>query len=165
MADAKITDLAELTTVDPDADFVEIVDMSEGGLKNKKVKTKNLKTLEQIPVACSDESTALTTGAAKVTWHMAYAFHVVEVFAGLSTVQTGSGGGGLVTIDINEAGASILSTKITIDNGEETSLTAATQPVISDAALAKGAKMTADIDQIGDGTAKGLKIYLIGYRT
>jgi hypothetical protein len=35
---------------------------------------------------------------------------------------------------------------------------------MSDTSLAKGAKITIDIDQIGDGTAKGLKVYLIGWR-
>ena len=65
-------------------------------------------------------------------------------------------------MDVNEAGTSILSTKLTIDNTEKTSTTAAAAPVISDAALADDAEITIDIDQIGDGTAKGLKVYLIG---
>lgn len=112
-----------------------------------------------IPIACSDETTALTAGAAKVTFHMPFSMTLTEVFAGLTTPQTS---GSIFTVDVNESGASILSTKITIDNAEETSLTAATAPVISDASLGKGAKITVDIDQIGDGTAKGLKIYLIG---
>lgn len=112
-------------------------------------------------VACSDETTALTAGTSKVTFHMPYAYTLTEVIAELVTPQTS---GAIFTVDINEAGVSILSTKLTIDNTEETSLTAATPPVISDAALAKGAKITVDIDQIGDGTAKGLKIHLIGYQ-
>jgi len=58
----------------------------------------------------------------------------------------------------------ILSTKLTIDNTEKTSTTAATAAVISDTALADDAEITIDIDQIGDGTAKGLKITLIGTR-
>lgn len=112
-----------------------------------------------LPIACSDETTALTTGTAKVTFHMPYAMTVTEIFAGLTSVQaTGS----TFTVDVNEAGSSILSTKITIDNTEETSLTAATQPVVSDSSLAKGAKITIDIDQVGDGTAKGLKVYIVG---
>jgi len=36
--------------------------------------------------------------------------------------------------------------------------------VISDAALADDAEITVDIDQVGDGTATGLKITLIGYQ-
>jgi len=59
---------------------------------------------------------------------------------------------------------SILSTKLTIDNGESTSITAATPAVVSDTLIAKGSKVTVDIDQIGDGTAKGLLVTLIGYQ-
>lgn len=117
---------------------------------------------QAIPIACSDETTAITAGVAKVTFHMPFAMTLTEVFAGLTTVQTS---GSIFTVDINEAGSSIISTKITIDNTEETSLTAATPPVISDANLAKGAKITIDVDQIGDGSAKGLKVYLVGYVT
>lgn len=118
----------------------------------------------QVPigVACSDETTALTTGTAKVTMRMPYAYTVQSVRASLTTPQTG---GSIFTVDINENGSSILSTKITIDNGEDTSTTAATPPVLSDTSLADDAEITFDIDQIGDGTAKGLKVWLIGYPT
>jgi len=86
------------------------------------------------------------------------------VRASLSTAQTGNGGGGIFTVDVNEAGTTILSTKLTIDNGETTSTTAATPAVISDTALADDAEISIDVDQIGDGTAKGLKVTLIGTR-
>lgn len=112
-----------------------------------------------IQVAVSDEVTSLTTGTAKVTFRMPYAMTLTAIRASLSTAQaTGS----ILTIDINEGGTTILSTKLTIDNTEKTSVTAATAAVISDASLADNAEMTMDIDQIGDGTAKGLKIDLIG---
>lgn len=110
-------------------------------------------------VAASDETTALTTGTAKVTFRMPFAMTLTAVRATLSTTQTS---GNILTIDINEAGSTILSTKLTIDNGEETSTTAATPAVISDSALADDAEITIDIDQVGDGTAKGLKVVLIG---
>lgn len=116
---------------------------------------------ESIIIACSDETTALTTGAGKVTFRMPYAFTLTAVRASLTTAQTS---GSIFTVDINEAGASILSTKLTIDNGEKTSTTAAAAPVISDASLADDAEITIDIDQVGDGTAKGLKVVLIGSR-
>lgn len=116
--------------------------------------------LQTIPIACGDELTPMTAGAAKVTFHMPFAFVLTEVIAGLTTPQTS---GSIFTVDVNEAGASVLSTKLTIDNTEETSLTAATPPVVSDTALAKGAKITIDVDQVGDGTAAGLKVYLVGY--
>ena len=115
----------------------------------------------EIQVAASDETTALTTGTAKVTFRTPCAMTVTSVRASLSTAQTS---GNIFTVDINEGGNSILSTKLTIDNTERTSVTAATQPVISDTALADDAEMTIDIDQVGDGTAKGLKVTIIGTR-
>lgn len=117
---------------------------------------------ESIIIACSDETTALTTGTAKVTFRMPYAFTLSAVRASLTTAQTS---GSIFTVDINEAGTTILSTKLTIDNTEKTSTTAATAAVISDSSLADDAEITVDIDQIGDGTAKGLKVVLIGSRT
>lgn len=114
-----------------------------------------------IQVAASDETTALTTGTAKVTFRTPCAMTVTSVRASLSTAQAS---GNILTVDINEGGNSILSTKLTIDNTEKTSVTAATQPVISDSALADDAEMTIDIDQVGDGTAKGLKVTIIGTR-
>jgi hypothetical protein len=116
---------------------------------------------EYLVLAASDESTALTTGTGKVTFRMPYAFTVSAVRASLSTAQTS---GSIFTVDINDSGTTILSTKLTIDNTEKTSTTAATAPVISDTSLADDAEITIDIDQIGDGTAKGLKITLIGTR-
>lgn len=110
-------------------------------------------------IACSDESTGLTTGTAKVTFRMPFAITLTAVRASLSVAQSS---GSIFTVDINEAGASILSTKLTIDNTEKTSTTAATAAVISDTALGDDAEITIDIDQVGDGTAKGLKVYLIG---
>jgi hypothetical protein len=112
-------------------------------------------------VAASDETTALTTGTAKVTFRMPYAMTVTAVRASLSTAQAS---GSIFTVDINEGGTSILSTKLTIDNTEKTSTTAATPAVVSDTALADDAEITIDIDQIGDGTAKGLKVTIIGTR-
>jgi hypothetical protein len=115
----------------------------------------------EMEVACSDESTALTAGTSKITFRMPRAVTLTEVRASLVTAQTS---GSIFTVDVNEAGTSVISTKLTIDNTEKTSTTAATPAVISDASLADDAEMTVDIDQIGDGTAKGLKIVLIGTR-
>lgn len=115
----------------------------------------------EIQLAASDETTALTTGTSKVSFRMPFAMTVSEVRASLVTAQAS---GTIFTVDINEEGATILSTKLTIDNTELTSVTAATPPVISDSALADDALITIDIDQIGDGTAKGLKVLLKGVR-
>lgn len=122
----------------------------------------NVKSTEPFVVAASDEITALTTGAAKVTWRMPYAFTVTGVRCSLTTAQAS---GSIFTVDINEGGTTIISTKVTIDNTEETSTTAVAAPVISDSSLADDAEMTVDIDQIGTSGAAGLKCSLIGNRT
>ena len=112
-------------------------------------------------IAVSDETTALTTGLAKVTFRMPYAFTLSAVRASLTTAATGAN----LIVDINEGGASILSTKLSIDATELTSTTATTPVVISDANLADDAQMTIDIDQIGSTVAgAGLKVYLIGVK-
>jgi hypothetical protein len=118
------------------------------------------KPIQCIAVAASDETTAITTGNAKATFRMPYAFTLTAVRASLTTASSS----GLPTIDINENGTTILSTKITIDAGEKTSTTAVTPPVISDTSLADDAEITIDIDVAGTGAA-GLKVYLIGRRT
>jgi len=54
---------------------------------------------------------------------------------------------------------------LSIDAGEKTSLTAATQAVISDNVLDEDFEITVDIDQIGSTIAgAGLIVTLIGYR-
>lgn len=118
--------------------------------------------LESFIVACSDENTPLTSGATKVTFRMPYAFTISAIRASLTTAQTG---GSVLTVDVNESGTTILSTKLTIDNGERSSVTAATPPVISDTSIADDAVITVDIDQVGDGTATGLKVTIIGTQT
>lgn len=118
-------------------------------------------TTQCLAIACSDETTALSAGTAKVTFINPFpnVFTVTGVVASLSTAQTS---GSIFTVDINEAGVSILSTKLTIDNTEKNSSTAATPAVVSDASIAAYGEITIDIDQVGDGTAKGLKVYIIG---
>jgi hypothetical protein len=108
-------------------------------------------------VAASDETTALTTGTAKVTFRAPYAATVTAVRATLTTAQSA---GSIFTVDINDSGTSILSTKLTVDNTEKTSTTAATPPVISDTAIADDAEITIDIDQVGTSGATGLKVYI-----
>lgn len=116
---------------------------------------------EALAFAVSDETTDLEAGTAKLTFRMPYAFTVTSVRASVTTAPTGS----TLIVDINEAGSSILSTKLSIDAGEKTSATAAAPPVISDAALADNAEITIDIDQIGSTIAgTGLKVYLIGHQ-
>ena len=115
----------------------------------------------EIQLAASDETTALTTGTAKVTFRMPHAMTLTAVRASLTTAQAS---GTIFTVDINQSGSSVLGTKLTIDNTEKTSTTAATAATITTSALTDDAEITVDIDQIGNGTATGLKITLIGTR-
>ena len=103
----------------------------------------------------------MEVGTAVVTFRMIAAMEGQEVRASLKTEQTS---GSALTVDIKKGGASILSTPITIDNGSRTSVGATTPAVISDTDWTDDAEMTVDITQVGDGTAIGLKIVLIGNR-
>lgn len=116
-------------------------------------------SLESMIIAISDETTPITTGVAKVTFRTPYAFALLEVRASLTTASSS----GDPTFDINEAGVSILSTKLSIDANETTSVTAVIPYVLSDYALADNAVITIDIDVAGTNAA-GAKIYLIGRR-
>jgi hypothetical protein len=115
----------------------------------------------EIQLAASDETTALTTGTAKMTFRMPHAMTLTSVRASLTTAQAS---GSIFTVDINQGGTSVLGTKLTIDNTEKTSTTAATAATITTSALTDDSEITIDIDQIGNGTATGLKITLIGTR-
>lgn len=115
--------------------------------------------VENMIVAVGDESTPISVGVNKIKFRMPYGFVLTAVRASLSVASSS----GLVTVDINEAGTSILSTKLSIDATELTSTTATTPAVISDANLADDAEMSMDIDAAGTGAA-GLKVILIGRR-
>lgn len=112
-------------------------------------------------VAVSDLATEIITQAAAYTFRMPFAMTLTEVRASLATAAEASSPGSIILIDINESGASVLSTRLSIDMGEKTSTTAATPAVISDAALADDAEITIDVD-IGAAGARGLVVYLIG---
>ncbi len=113
-----------------------------------------------IQLSCSDLTTAITTGTTKAYFRSPLAFTLTDVRASLLTAQTS---GNIFTVDINDTGVSILSTKLTIDNNEKTSVTAATPAVISNTAIGNDDEITIDVDQVGNGTAAGLIVTLIGY--
>jgi hypothetical protein len=110
-------------------------------------------------VACSDETTPLTTGQ-KVEFRMPHAMTVSSVRASLTTASTS----GNPVIDVREGGTSIFSTKPSIDANEKTSTTAATAAVLSDTSLADDASITIHVDTAGTAAA-GLKVTFIGTRS
>lgn len=156
MTDKKISELASAGAIGA-ADLIELV---QNGVNVKALLSSVI--TQSFIVAASDLTTAITAGTSKAYFPMPYAFTVTEVMATLLTAQAS---GSIFTVDINENGTSILSTKLTIDNTETSSLTASTQPVISDASLAKGGVITIDVDQVGVSGALGLIVTIVGYKT
>lgn len=110
-----------------------------------------------LQVACSDLTTALTTGTSKGYLRAPQGFTITDVRASLLTASSS----GAVTVDINVNGLTILSTKLTVDQSEKTSESAATPPVVSDSSVSDDDEITIDIDNAGTG-AKGLIVTLIG---
>jgi hypothetical protein len=92
---------------------------------------------------------------------MPYSGSIYEVGA---TVDT-AGVTNLTTIDINNNGTTILSTKITIDTGEKTSRTAATPSVISSPNFKLGDIITFDVDAVQTTAAKGLTMFMVVIRS
>jgi len=118
-------------------------------------------TYYEYAIAVSDETTALTTGTSKVTFRIPSDMTLTAIRASVTTAPTGS----VLTVDVNKNGTTILTTKLTIDAGEKTSETAATEEVISPASVTDDDEFTIDIDGVGSTVAgAGLKVILVGTR-
>ena len=115
-------------------------------------------------IACGDETTAIDAIGQKISFRLPYNMTLNAGSAGITgSLVTAGTGANLFTVDINESGSTILSTKLTFDATETTTTTAATPVVISDTALAADSIITIDVDQLDSGgVAAGLKISLIG---
>jgi len=91
---------------------------------------------------------------------MPFAFEITGVSAFCNTAPTGAA----LTFDITENTSTILSTLISIDVTEKSSIDAGVQPVVSDSTMAADAIIGFNCDQIGSSTAgAGIKIILKGY--
>lgn len=97
----------------------------------------------EVALAQLDKNIALKTGCA--VFPCPENLTLQSVFVRFGTAPTGSS----AIYDINVAGSTILSTKITIETGENSSLDATNQPVISSANIDRGSAITVDCDQIG----------------
>lgn len=157
MTNKKISGLGDASTLDG----TELMELVQDGA-NVKLALSNLLTVP-FAVAVGDEDTAITTGAAKVSFQWPCTGEVTAVYGGLNVAQTS---GDIFTVDVNNDGATMLSTKLTIDNTERSSLTATTPPVLTNTTVTKGDWATVDIDQVGaSGDAAGLKLYFDILRT
>jgi hypothetical protein len=113
----------------------------------------------QIQIRCYDKDTSWTTGTDIIgdQW-VPFNATVTAVRATCDIAGTT----GVSTIDINIGGATILSTKLTIDSAETDSDTAATAPVISDTTIVAKEAITIDVDGTATTPPKGL-VVLINY--
>ncbi len=107
-----------------------------------------------------NETAPLATAANVFTFRLPHDVELSEVRASLTTAQaTGS----VLTVDVLRNGVSIFGANlITVDNTEKTSKTATVPAILATTALTDDDEITVSITQVGDGTATGLKIMLIG---
>lgn len=123
-------------------------------------------------IALEDRSvligTNIAAGTGKASFFMPYGFLLNSIATGgcYATLAVAQAAGVVVTVDVNRNGTSILSTKLTFDNTERTTATAATPAVFAAGGnvLYAGDEITVDVDQIGTALAKGLVVYLVGQR-
>lgn len=111
---------------------------------------------EWLGYALSDESSDISTGFA-LSDHVVGARTIKELRAGIQ--QGSEPSDQKILIDLHKNGSSILSTRLQIDVGEDSSVTAANQPVFSDTSLADDDYIEFYIDQTGGTTpGKALKV-------
>jgi len=113
-----------------------------------------------IPLVCTDGLTEITEPAGNIYSDvMPFDFVCQKIIAYLTRPATSE----IFQIDVKKNGVSVLSTKVTIDAGEKSSVTAATPSVISIANWSAGNEITVQVIDEADGTASGLRVHLIGY--
>lgn len=103
-------------------------------------------------VAVSDETTAITSGAGKLTFYVARNFSLSKVKISLTTT-----GSTTTTVDVNVNGSTILTSPVSLTSGVYVNSTTS----ISTPNLSEDGRITIDVDAAGTGAA-GLKVYLIG---
>lgn len=105
--------------------------------------------------------TTVSSGANKYSFRMPFAATLLGARASVVTAPTGSSG---LVVDINVVGdttASVFGTsKLTIDNGETTSVTSDVSPAVNTPDLADDALIQIDVDDVA-GTPTGLKVTLL----
>lgn len=117
-----------------------------------------------VTLPLGDQVTAISAGTNKRRWRSPMAWTVTAIRGALASAQAS---GNIVTLDVNNSGNSMLSTKLTIDNNETTSTTAATPSVLNATYvdIADDALIAIDVDQCdASTTAAGADVTLIGYR-
>lgn len=168
----QINQYSNSITVLKSGDYLDVdKDMGGGSYQSNKLLYSNLvSSLESdmsfpdsIVFKASDETTPLTVGDGKITIYAHTNMTITNIFGGLSVQGTT---GGLTTIDIEINGVSIFTTDLlTIDFGEDTSLTATTPPNITTTSITRGDKIVLNVDTLTTGaTEAGLQVVINGNR-
>lgn len=161
MADIKISDMTAATTVE-DTDWLEISRAGTPRLTRRiPMSLINWGIVKDISVG--DETTVFASTGLKMTfrWKGRPITQGLKVSASLTTAQ--ASGATLVTVDVKKNGTSMFSTKITIDNTEKTSETAATPAVLTATGIAYDDEITIFLDgYTAASVAAGLKVYIEG---
>lgn len=160
MATIKISAMTAATVL-ADNDKLEI-SQTTGGPLTKSIPGSLIPNICK-DIACGDETTAFSSTGTKVTfrWKGRPINNSLKVSASLTTAQ--ASGATLVTVDVKKNGATIFSTKPTIDNTEKTTETAATAAVLSASTIDYDDEITVILDAYQSGTvAAGLKVYIEG---
>lgn len=131
---ADLSGTPTLATVATSGDYDDLI--------NKPVEVK------YITIALSDMINEMTTGTSLIYYDIPHAATLTGVHLSVKTAPIGSA----ISLDILVEDVSILSTELTIDDGETKSSTAATAAVISDASISQWERLTFDVTQIGSAT-------------
>jgi len=116
---------------------------------------------EVVGFACSDETTALTTGE-KVKLDIPFDFLVTRVYATLATAGTTSA----TTVDVQDETVSILNAVLSITQATNNAETSTFASAATEYQLTKGDALSIDINAVDSGaTDAGLKVFLEGVRT
>lgn len=112
---------------------------------------------ESLIIALTDETTEITATGVYTTFVWPYDFNVDEVQGSLTTASdTGN-----FTMQIAVDAVNMLSTVISVDEGETSSLDSSVQPVVSNSAIPKGATVTLQVTAAG-ASAAGAKVVILG---
>ena len=115
---------------------------------------------ESLGFALGTETDVALTGQ-RVSFVMPFAGTIDEIIVSNIIAHTA----GAFTLDVNKNTATILSTKLTVDPNETSSITALTPPVYLTTTFAKGDIFTVDIDSVATGSPAGTKIWFNVTRT
>jgi len=110
--------------------------------------------------ALSDETTDLAVGTKKLTFRLPFGLTPIDMRISVGTAPTGSN----IIVDVNVNGATKLNTKLSIDAGEKTSVTATSPVDINISYWQDDYEVTVDIDQVGSsikGAGLKFKLYYV----